>query len=105
MEENWRGKILRRILILFTGGTIASVKTDAGLEPVLNAEQILSFLPDMGDDIVLDSRQICNLDSTNMDYHIWLKVVSAIEEVYDRYDGFVICHGTDTRAYTAAAFS
>lgn len=96
---------MRRILILFTGGTIASVKTEAGLEPVLNAEQILSFLPDMGDDIVLDSRQICNLDSTNMDYHIWLKVVSALEEAYDRYDGFVICHGTDTMAYTAAALS
>lgn len=96
---------MRKIFILFTGGTIASMKTEAGLEPVLNAGQILSFLPDMGGEIVLESLQICNLDSTNMDYHIWLKLVNAIEEVYDRYDGFVICHGTDTMAYTAAALS
>lgn len=97
--------MMRKILILFTGGTIASMKTEAGLEPVLNAEQILSFLPDMGGEIVLESLQICNLDSTNMDHHIWLKLVNAIEEAYDRYDGFVICHGTDTMAYTAAALS
>lgn len=96
---------MRRILILFTGGTIASMKTEAGLEPVLNAEQILSHLPDIPEHIVLDSRQICNLDSTNVDYRIWLQLVEAIEENYERYDGFVICHGTDTMAYTAAALS
>ena len=38
---------MRKILMLFTGGTIASVKTEAGLEPVLNAEQILSYLPEL----------------------------------------------------------
>lgn len=96
---------MRRILILFTGGTIASVKTQEGLEPVLNAEQILSHLPDIPEYIALDSRQICNLDSTNMDYRIWLQLVAAIEENYEQYDGFVICHGTDTMAYTAAALS
>ena len=96
---------MRNILILFTGGTIASLKTEQGLEPVLNAEQILSYLPQMPPDIRLDSRQICNLDSTNIDYHIWLALVDAIEVCYDKYDGFVICHGTDTMAYTAAALS
>lgn len=96
---------MRKILILFTGGTIASLKTKAGLEPVLNAEQILSHLPDISAEIELDSRQICNLDSTNMNHHIWLKLVESIEENYDKYDGFVICHGTDTMAYTAAALS
>lgn len=96
---------MRKILILFTGGTIASLKTQAGLEPVLSAEQILSCLPDMSGEIVLESLQICNLDSTNMNHRIWLLLESAIEENYDRYDGFVICHGTDTMAYTAAALS
>lgn len=96
---------MSRILILFTGGTIASLKTPEGLEPVLTSEQILSYLPDIREDIVLNSRQICNLDSTNMDYRIWLKLVNAIEEAYDEYDGFIICHGTDTMAYTAAALS
>ena len=70
---------MRNILILFTGGTIASMKTEQGLEPVLDAEQILSYLPEMSTDIKLDSLQICNLDSTNVDYHVWLKLVDAIE--------------------------
>lgn len=96
---------MQNILILFTGGTIASVKTEQGLEPLLDAEQILSYLPEMPEDVRLTSRQICNLDSTNIDYHIWLKLVEAIEGDYEKYDGFVICHGTDTMAYTAAALS
>lgn len=96
---------MRRILMLFTGGTIASLKTDKGLEPVLSAEQILSYLPDMDTRIRLESLQVCNLDSTNMDYHYWLKLVDVIEKEYESYDGFVICHGTDTMAYTAAALS
>ena len=35
----------------------------------------------------------------------WKKIAGAIEEHYEEYDGFVICHGTDTLAYTAAALS
>lgn len=96
---------MRKIVILFTGGTIASLKTEKGLEPVLNAEQILSYLPDMDPRIMLESVQVCNLDSTNMNYLYWLKLVDAIEARYEEYDGFVICHGTDTMAYTASALS
>lgn len=96
---------MRNILILFTGGTIASVKTADGLGPVLDAEKILSYLPEIGEDISLNTVQICNLDSTNVDFHIWLKLVEVIEKNYEKYDGFVICHGTDTMAYTSAALS
>ena len=96
---------MKHILLLFTGGTIASVKTEEGLEPVLSAEQILSYLPDMGNAIKLSSVQVCNLDSTNMSSVYWLKLVEEIEKNYEKYDGFVICHGTDTMAYTAAALS
>ena len=96
---------MRNILILFTGGTIASVKTAEGLGPVLDAEKILSYLPEIGEDISLNTIQICNLDSTNVDFHIWLKLVEVIEKNYEKYDGFVICHGTDTMAYTSAALS
>lgn len=97
--------MMRTILMLFTGGTIASVKTGNGLEPILDAGQILSYLPEIEEDVHLETVQVCNLDSTNMDYRYWLKLVDVIEENYIRYDGFVICHGTDTMAYTAAALS
>ena len=66
---------MKHILLLFTGGTIASVKTEEGLEPVLSAEQILSYLPDMGNAIKLSSVQVCIMDSTNMSSDYWLKLV------------------------------
>ena len=33
----------------------------------------------------------------------WLEIAKAIEDHYDNYDGFVICHGTDTMAYTSCS--
>ncbi|MCD8118228.1 MAG: asparaginase [Lachnospiraceae bacterium] len=96
---------MKKILMLFTGGTIASVKTERGLEPLLTAEQMFRYLPDIRQDVQLSSMQVCNLDSTNMDYVQWQNIARAIEENYDAFDGFVVCHGTDTMAYTAAALS
>jgi L-asparaginase len=45
------------------------------------------------------------IDSADMDPEQWKKIVWIIEEHYDRYDGFVILHGTDTMAYSASALS
>jgi L-asparaginase len=44
-------------------------------------------------------------DSSNIDPPVWIKIGEVIEENYDRYDGFVVLHGTDTMAYTASALS
>ena len=52
----------------------------------------------------LDVIQLMNIDSTNMRPCQWLRC-DAIMEHYNCYDGFVILHGTDTMAYTAAALS
>ena len=53
----------------------------------------------------VDCKQLMNLDSTNMTPSDWLTIARCIREHYDAYDGFVISHGTDTMAYTAAALS
>ncbi len=45
------------------------------------------------------------IDSSNIMVSDWVKISKVIEENYKRYDGFVILHGTDTMAYTAAALS
>lgn len=95
----------KNLLILTTGGTIASVKTPHGLIPALTSEELLSFLPEIGGDFRLTTRTVCNLDSTDITPDHWLMLVHAIKEEYESYDGFVICHGTDTLAYTAAALS
>ena len=95
----------KKILLLATGGTIASLLSDHGLKPGLNAEQILSFIPEIKEECDVDALQVCNIDSTNMSPEVWKQIVCAIEAKYLYYDGFVVCHGTDTMAYTSAALS
>lgn len=95
----------KKLLILTTGGTIASVKTPHGLIPALTSEELLSYLPEIGSDFLLKTKAVCNLDSTDITPEHWLLLAGSIREEYHNYDGFVICHGTDTMAYTAAALS
>mmetsp|Transcript_20074 Transcript_20074/g.17174 ORF Transcript_20074/g.17174 Transcript_20074/m.17174 type:complete len:122 (+) Transcript_20074:219-584(+) len=44
-------------------------------------------------------------DSSTIDAEDWVKIASEIEKNYDKYDSFIILHGTDTMAYTASALS
>lgn len=96
---------MKKILLIATGGTIASLKTEGGLIPGLTPAELLSYVPDAASFCQTDTVQPMNLDSTNITPENWLLLADVIEENYDRYDGFVICHGTDTLAYTAAALS
>lgn len=95
----------KKILLLCTGGTIASRQMDHGFAPGIGAEDILSYVPAVKEFSEVDAVQVCNIDSTNMTAEHWSMLVQAIEQHYDSYDGFVVCHGTDTMAYTSAALS
>ena len=88
-----------------TGGTIASEASPSGLTPELTTEQLLAFLPGVAAFCHVDCLQLYSLDSTNIRPEHWLGIAAAIRDRYDDYDGFVIAHGTDTMAYTAAALS
>lgn len=96
---------MKKILMIATGGTIASRGGDEGLEPGLTPEELLSRVPEINEFCQPDCLQIFNIDSTNITPEHWIKLAETIAENYDRYDGFVICHGTDTMAYTAAVLS
>ncbi len=96
---------MKRILMIGTGGTIASEMTPSGLTPELNSQQLLSFVPRIGELCHVDCVQLYSLDSTNLRPAHWLGAAKTLREQYDDYDGFVISHGTDTMAYTAAALS
>lgn len=96
---------LKRILMLATGGTIASKRSEDGLKPLMTSQELLSYVPDTKKFCTVDTIQLINIDSTNMQPRYWLMIEEAIEKHYEEYDGFVICHGTDTMAYTAAALS
>lgn len=96
---------MKNILILTTGGTIASIETPHGLIPALTSDELLSYLPKIDRKLSLTTRSVFNLDSTDITPEHWLLLADTIKSSYDHYDGFVICHGTDTMAYTSAALS
>ena len=93
---------MKNILLITTGGTIASLESDVGLVPAMASEQLLSHVPEVRNICAVSTVQLYNLDSTNMKPEYWLNVANYIASVYDKYDGFVITHGTDTMAYAAA---
>ena len=95
----------KRILLLTTGGTIASGDRGSGLAPVLSSEDFLQYVREFETVCELVPAEVCSIDSTNMDISHWLMLARVIRENYEAYDGFLICHGTDTMAYTAAALS
>ena len=96
---------MKNILMTGTGGTIASEMTESGFSPMLDSEDLLNFIPEVRTFCNVNCIQLMNLDSTNMTPYHWLKISECIYSHYDQYDGFVISHGTDTMAYTAAALS
>ena len=96
---------MKNILLITTGGTIASRPTATGLTPKLDSNEILSCLDDLSNVCNIKTFELFNLDSTNINYKHWLEMVKVIKNNYDYYDGFVITHGTDTMAFTAAALS
>ena len=96
---------MKHLLLLGTGGTIACKRGENGLTPLLTGDELLSYVPDAKKFCEVETVQVLNIDSTNMHPKHWLKLAQVLEENYDDYDGFVICHGTDTMAYTAAALS
>lgn len=96
---------MKSILLIATGGTIATKMTEDGLVPQLTDEEILNYVPEISELCFIDSLQLFNIDSTNIRDTHWCKLVECIRKNYETYDGFVITHGTDTMAYTAAALS
>lgn len=96
---------MKRILMLATGGTIASKESGHGLSPAITSEEILGYVPAVKELCRIEAVQLMNLDSTNVGPQHWLKMAAAIRDNYRDYDGFVLTHGTDTMAYTAAALS
>lgn len=96
---------MKKVLLIATGGTIASKRSHHGLKPKITPEELIGYIPQVQSFCEVDTIQLLNLDSTNMEPKHWKMMVHTIREHYDAYDGFVIAHGTDTMAYTAAALS
>ena len=92
----------KKILLLTTGGTIASVPGGEGLEPMRSGvmerelEQLRTYY-----DITV--RDVMCLDSSNISPEEWQLIAREVFEHRVGFDGVVVSHGTDTMAYTASA--
>ncbi len=89
--------------MLATGGTIACEPSEDGLIPRLSGEAMIRLLGEAQLPCAVEVRELMNLDSSNLQPEDWETMARAVAESCDGYDGFVITHGTDTLAYTAAA--
>ncbi|MFT5701815.1 MAG: L-asparaginase [Desulforhopalus sp.] len=95
----------KKILILATGGTIVCAHSDKGLHPHYNVDDLIQRIHPTNEHHSISGKMVMNIDSSNMNPNYWLIIAQAIKADYEDYDGFVITHGTDTMAYTAAALT
>jgi L-asparaginase len=96
------------VLLIYTGGTIGMIQDPRSgeLKP-FNFKSLTKQIPELEKfDIQLSSISFQNpIDSSNMNPDVWIELALIIKDNYDKYDGFVILHGSDTMAYTASALS
>lgn len=92
-----------RICFIATGGTIASLDSGNGLMPSLGADGLVAAVSELAELCSMDFVQLMQLDSSNLTPRHWQEIAAAVADRRGDYDGFVISHGTDTMAYTAAA--
>jgi len=95
----------KKILLLTTGGTIASTPTVEGLAPGLDGKTLAGYLVGLREEYELSVRDILHLDSSNIQPEEWQLIARHIYEARRDYDGIVVTHGTDTMAYTASILS
>ncbi len=96
------------ILVLYTGGTIGMMKDPkTGSLVPFDFGNIYEHLPVLRNlDYTIDFYAFKNLiDSSNMTPEFWIELAEQIEEEYNKYEGFVVLHGSDTMAYSASALS
>lgn len=96
------------ILLIYTGGTIGMKEDpETGALKPFNFQQIEEEVPEIKKfGCTIDSISFDPLiDSSDMKPEVWTKLCTTIKENYEKYDGFVVLHGTDTMSYSASALS
>lgn len=97
----------RKVLLIYTGGTIGMVKKEDGSFGPFNFGRLAENVPELGklpvhiDHISYEEP----IDSSNMSPKRWIELATLLFEKREQYDGFVVLHGSDTMAYTASAVS
>lgn len=98
----------KHIGLIYTGGTVGMTKTAQGYAPMADFAGVLSQLLEIhGEHLPRYTlhEYMTPIDSSNATPADWQRIGRDIAARYNDYDGFVVLHGTDTMAYTAAALS
>lgn len=98
----------RRVLVLYTGGTIGMVSSDGGYVPGPDfSTRLARHLGERRRELPqFDVAELDQLiDSANLTPENWTTMARVLVKKWDHYDGFVVLHGTDTMAFTASALS
>lgn len=105
----------KNVLILFTGGTIAGnvAVTDVNRGMKSDTQSFAGIVEDAaniikktwGTELNYEIKELYNIDSSNVLPEHWVKIANAIQDDYDRFDAFLIMHGTNTMGYTSSALS
>ncbi len=99
----------KRILILYTGGTIGMRRTSGGYAPEAGLDAMMAdmlpshFRTEVADLTLHEYEHL--IDSANIRPRDWYGIARDIEQRYAEFDGFIILHGTDTMAYTSSVLS
>ena len=96
------------ILLIYTGGTIGMIENpETGVLESFKFQHLKSNMPELKKlgYAVATMQFDPPLDSAEMGPDSWMKIVRIIADNYQKYDGFVVLHGTDTMSYTASALS
>lgn len=94
---------MKKLLLLSTGGTIASRASNNGLIPQDKGKDLIAMIGKLPYEI--DTDDILQLDSSNIQPEEWKFIAEKIYKYRTDYDGIVLSHGTDTMAYTASMLS
>jgi L-asparaginase len=109
IENDVNASQQKHIYIAYTGGTIGMQSSEKGFVPVAGfLSDTLAKLPEfhrveMPKFTVHEYDTL--IDSSDMVPADWCIIAKDIQDNYEKYDGFIILHGTDTMAYTASALS
>ncbi len=107
-EERKEDPELPKILLLSTGGTIAS-KVDyrtGAVTPALTASDINEAVPELGKIANIDAEVLFSEYSENLQPDHWTKIAEKLDSLADSdYKGILIAHGTDTMHYTSSFLS
>ena len=96
------------ILLIYTGGTIGMVKDfKTGALKTFNFDKLLKHIPEINHlNCSIESISFEDpIDSSNMDLKQWYIIADIIEDNYNKFDGFVVLHGSDTMSFSASAMS